>query len=230
MFFFDPLYFLFALPALLAMCYAQWRVRSAYGKYSQVRNTRNATGAEVARVLLQSSGLHDVQIGVSQGQLTDHYNPWDKSLNLSPDVYQRPSVAAMGIVAHEVGHAVQDAQGYALMRVRGALAMPANLGSNLGVWLAVIGVLVQSSGVAWLGILLFSAAVLFTLVTLPVELDASNRALAMLTNTGLVTVEERNGAKSVLQAASLTYVAALLQSVMTLLYFVIRLGGLGRDE
>ncbi|MHB1131163.1 MAG: zinc metallopeptidase [Chloroflexota bacterium] len=228
--FFDPMYFVFALPAMLVSLYAQWRVSSAYGKYSKVRNMRNASGADIARTLVQAAGLYDLRIESTPGELTDHYDPRAKALRLSRGVFETPSVAAMGIVAHEVGHAVQDATNYAPMRVRAALVGPANLGSNLGMILFMVGVFVNFTGLVWLGIALFSAAVLFTLVTLPVELDASNRAMALLRNTGLVTVQEASGARTVLNAAALTYVAAVLSAVASLLYFLFLALGMRRDE
>ena len=229
-FFFDPMYFLFALPALLVMLYAQWRVQSAYSKYSRIRNMRGASGGEVARVLLQSAGLYDVRIEGTPAKLSDHYDPRHKVLRLSPEVYQVPSVASMGIVAHEVGHAIQDAKGYAPMRLRGALIGPANVGSTLGYIFFILGIVINASGLVWLGVAAFSLAVLFALATLPVELNASSRALVLLRNTGMVSVQELDGANAVLQAAALTYVAALLQAVANLMYYVFVAMGMRRDE
>jgi Zn-dependent membrane protease YugP len=191
---------------------------------------RNATGADVARTLVQAAGLYDVRIEGTPGELSDHYDPRTKALRLSNGVANVPSVAALGIVAHEVGHAVQDATNYAPMRMRAALVGPANLGSQLGMILFFVGLVINATGLVWLGIVLFSAVVLFTLVTLPVELDASNRAMALLRNTGLVTVQEANGAQAVLQAAALTYVAAVLSAVASLLYYLFYALGMRRDE
>lgn len=230
MFYFDPTYLLFALPALLIMLYAQWRVQSAFGKYSRIRNLRGVTGADVARVLLQSAGLIDVRIEGIPGKLSDHYDPRSKVLRLSPEVYQVPTVAAMGIAAHEVGHAIQDAKGYAPMQLRAALVTPANLGSSLGYVFFILGIVINASGLVWVGVACFSAAVLFALVTLPVELDASGRALTLLRNTGLVSMQELDGAKEVLQAAALTYVAALLQAVANLMYYIFIARRMRRDE
>ncbi len=230
MFFFDPLYILFSLPAILVMLWAQAKVQGAYGKYSQVRNLRGLTGADVAKRLLEAGGLYGVRLEETPGQLSDHYDPRSKVLRLSPGVARIPSVAAMGIVAHEVGHALQDAMGYAPLKLRGALVVPVNLGSSLGPILFLLGLFAQSPNLVWLGIILFSGAVLFTIITLPVELDASRRALAMLSTTGLVTVQEMDGAKAVLSAAAWTYVAAALQAVSSLLYYVFYALGMSNRE
>lgn len=212
------------------MLYAQAKVQSAYGKYSRVRNMYNLTGVEVARRLLNEAGLYDVRVEGTPGKLSDHYDPRGKVLRLSAEVANVPSVAAMGIVAHEVGHAIQDAQAYAPMRIRGALVGPANIGSNLGFVFLFLGLITQATGLVWLGIALFTAAVAFTLVTLPVELDASRRAMAMLSSSGVVTVQEQDGARAVLNAAAWTYVAALLQAVSTLLYYLFLVVGMQRDD
>ncbi|MBI4319190.1 MAG: zinc metallopeptidase [Chloroflexi bacterium] len=228
--FFDPLYFVFAMPALLVMLYAQFKVKSAYGKYSQVRNMLGANGAQIARRILDSAGLSHVPVEMVPGDLSDHYDPRDKVLRLSPGVYKAPSVAAMGIAAHEVGHAIQDHLGYVPMRVRAGLVPVVNLGSTLGYVFFILGFVVQFSGLVWLGVALFSAAVVFALVTLPVELNASSRALHLLRTNGLVSTVELDGAKSVLSAAALTYVAALLQAVGQLLYWVLLATGMGRRD
>lgn len=223
--FFDPLYIILTMPALLLAFYAQWKVRSAYGKYSRVPNERGVSGYQAANELVRANGLHGVEIEGVQGELSDHYDPRGKVLRLSPGVANGRSIASLAIVAHEVGHAVQDRQGYAMMRFRSSLVPAANLGSNLGIWLVFGGIIFNLSGLAWLGIALFGAAVLFTLVTLPVELNASSRALDMLKKTNLLSQHDLQGAKSVLSAAALTYVAALAQAVMQLLYFVMLLSG-----
>lgn len=218
------------------MLYAQYRVSSAYSKYSKVANMHGVSGIEAARSLLQSSGLSGVNIEKTPGRLTDHYDPRSKVLRLSADVYNSPSVAALGIVAHEVGHAVQDKKGYAPMRVRAALVPAASLGTNLGYIIIVLGFILYAFGatfgysLVWIGILLFAAAVLFTLVTLPVEYNASHRAREMLRSTGLVSVKEYEAASAVLSAAALTYVAAMLQAVANLLYFVMAALGMGRRD
>ena len=231
MFFFDPLYLLFAAPALLVMFYAQAKVRSAYGKYSRVRNLKGITGYEAARTLLSVHGLGNVKIEESRGLLTDHYDPRGKVLRFSRDIYGSASVASLGIVAHEIGHALQDQLGYTPMRVRAGLVPVANLGSTLGYVLFILGVIVGVAGLTWAGVALFSLAVLFSLVTLPVELDASRRAKQMLQSTGLVvSAEEGRATSAVLSAAALTYVAALLQAVASLAYFVFLATGMSRRD
>ena len=227
--YFDPLYFVFSLPALILAFFAQWKVKSTYSKYTKVANMARATGAEVAQKLLAQNNLGFVSVQLTPGELTDHYNPGDKTLNLSAGVANRASVAAMGIVAHEVGHAVQDATAFGLMRVRTVLVPVANLGSNLGYILFFLGLVLQVTDLAYLGILLFGAAVVFTLVTLPVELDASRRAMIMLRASGMVSTTELAGARSMLTAAALTYVAALAQALGQLLYMVLRAGGRRSD-
>lgn len=229
---FDPMYILFALPTLILVMYAQHRVRSTYAKYLEEPNSRGISGLEAARVLLDSGGLWNVSIEGTPGELTDHYDPRGPTLRLSPQVAQSRSVAALGIVAHEIGHALQDARGYVPLRVRTGLVPVANLGTNLGYIFFVLGFLIRLSGLVWLGIILFSAGVVFTLVTLPVEWNASQRALAILEANGLVrTEEELAGTRKILSAAALTYVAALAQSISMLLYFIFRAMGMrGRDD
>ncbi len=230
MFFFSPLYFLFALPALLLGLYAQWKVKSSYDQYLQVRNMRGLTGVQAAQYLLSAAGLSAISIEGVPGELTDHYDPRSKTLRLSAGVANSPSVAALGIVAHEVGHAVQDAQAFGPMRMRSAIVPAVNLGSWLGPILFIIGFMMQSPNLATIGLLGFSAAAVFALITLPVELDASRRALHMLSATGLVGTQDMDGARSVLSAAALTYVAALVQAIGTLLYYAFLLSGMRRDD
>ena len=220
MFYFDPMYFVFALPPMLLVLWAQAKVKGAYGKYSQIRNMANASGAQVAHILLRSKGLDRIDIEMIGGEMTDHYDPGSKTLRLSEGVYRSPSVAAMGIVAHEVGHAVQDAAGYLPLKARAALVPAVNLGSTLGYIFFFAGFVIGMSGLVWLGIAMFSLGVVFALVTLPVEFNASSRALALLKGNGLVSVEEYRGAQDVLSAAALTYVAAVAQALGNLLYFV----------
>ncbi len=228
------LYLLFMLPPLAFMIWAQARVSSAYKKYSRVPNMGGVTGAQAAQALLAYNGLRQVKVEGTRGRLTDHYDPRRKVLRLSSGVANSPSVAAVGIVAHEVGHAVQHNVGYAPLRVRTALVPVANLGSRFGFICVILGLILYMFGagfgldVMWVGIWLFAAAVLFALVTLPVEYDASNRARQMLQKTGLVSAREYEGASAVLSAAALTYVAALLQAVAQLFYFVILAVGMGR--
>ncbi len=222
---FNPWYFIFMLPALAFALYAQWKVRSAYSKYSQVPNERGISGYQAAQELLRANGLYHVTIEGTPGELSDHYDPRGKVLRLSPGVANSRSVAALGIVAHEVGHAQQDAQAYAPLRLRSALVPAVNIGSSLGVWLFILGMILNFSGLAWLGVLMFSAAVVFTLITLPVELNASSRAMKMLRDYGLLGRHDLQGARAVLNAAALTYVAALAQALAQLLYFVFILTG-----
>lgn len=228
--FLDPMYLLFAAPALIFMLYAQWRVSSTYKKYSKIANMQKKTGADIALLLLRANGLSDVTVEETKGVLTDHYDPRKKKLRLSKDVYRLSSVSAMGIVAHEMGHALQDSAGYFPMRVRGALVPVANAGTWLGYGLFVLGVLLSVTNLVWAGVVLFSGAVVFALVTLPVEFDASARAKQMLKSNGLVTIAESDGVGAVLSAAALTYVAALLQAVSSLMYYISVATGMSRRE
>jgi Zn-dependent membrane protease YugP len=226
-FFFDPLWFLIMIPPVIFMIYAQFKVNSAFNKYSKIANSQHITGAEAAERLLQSNGLSNVRVEAIKSRLGDHYDPSKKVLRLSPAVASQPSVAALGIVAHEVGHAVQDKVSYAYMRFRTSLVPAANIGSMVGQGFFVLGILLLWGGMAfgttviWLGVFLFSLAVIFSLITLPVEYNASNRARQMLRSTGLVVAQEYDGASAVLSAAALTYVAATLQAIATLLYFIL---------
>ena len=223
MMFFDPMYFVYVAPALLLAMWAQWRVHSAYAAASQ--EPAPITGAAAARHILDSAGAVDVTIEQVPGRLSDHYDPRSKVLRLSPDVYHQRSLAAVGIAAHEAGHALQDAQGYALMSIRNAAVGVANLGSGLGVILLLVGLGIGLAQIAWLGILLFGGTVFFQLVNLPVEFDASNRAKAQLVSLGIVPQSEMRAVNNVLNAAPLTYVAATLQSILTLLYYASFLTG-----
>jgi Zn-dependent membrane protease YugP len=226
------------LPALALALFAQWRVSSTYKKYSQVRNGQGLTGADVARVLMRNEGLDHVGVEMIPGDLTDHYDPRGKVMRLSEGSARYPSIASMAVVAHELGHAQQDREGYFWLQLRTGIVGVANIGSQLGVVLIFIGLLLagmssRSSGsfgltLAWGGVALMSAAVVFTLVTLPVELNASARARAMLARNGLVTAQEAEGVSAMLNAAALTYIAAAAQAVMQLLYFVTLLSGRDR--
>jgi hypothetical protein len=236
MFFFDPMWFLIMLPPFIFMIYAQVKVNSAFKKYSKVANSQHVTGVEAAEILLRANGLNNVRVEGVKGRLGDHYDPSKKVLRLSPAVANTPSVAALGIVAHEVGHAVQDRVGYAFLRFRTSLVPAASLGSNLGFIFVILGFIIYlfsrdsefAPMVVLAGIILFAMAVLFSLVTLPVEYDASNRARQMLRSTGMVSTQEYNGASAVLSAAALTYVAAMLQAVAQLFYFVLMFMGMRR--
>jgi Zn-dependent membrane protease YugP len=228
------MYLLFMIPPLIFMIWAQARVSSAFNKYSRVRNMSGMTGAQAAQTLLEHNGLREVRVEGAKGKLTDHYDPRHKVLRLSADVARVPSVAALGIVAHEVGHAVQHKAGYGPLKLRSALVPAANLGSRFGFICVFLGLILYLFGagfgldIMWAGIALFAAAVLFALVTLPVEYNASNRARQMLQATGLVSTKEYQGASAVLSAAALTYVAALLQAMAQLFYFILLAVGMGR--
>lgn len=227
--FFDPLYLVFALPGLLLGMWAQSRVKRAFNKYARVRTMRNVTGAEVARALLDSQGLHGVAIEETNGFLTDHYDPRGKVLRLSTDVYRTPSIAAAGVAAHEMGHALQDDSGYIPLHIRSGLVPAVQFGSRLGPWVFIAGFMLQFTTLAWVGVILFAASVLFALVTLPVEFDASRRAKKLLVSHGILVGDEINGADKVLDAAALTYVASAITAIGTLLYYVFLLTGGRRD-
>jgi Zn-dependent membrane protease YugP len=189
-----------------------------YRKWGQVRNARGLTGADVARMMLDDNGLQGVPVQAVRGNLTDHYDPGKKTVNLSESVYGVASVGAMAVAAHEVGHAMQDKVHMPALVLRGKMAVPLSLGMNLAPWLLLAGILLQLSGLLWLGVVLFGAALLFHVVTLPVEFDASRRALAYLDSRGLNgTVEGQNGAKNVLTAAALTYVAGFAMALVQFL-------------
>lgn len=222
------LYILFSLPALLLGLWAQAKVKSAFNKYSQVRTARGMAGAQVARMILDSNGLHNVNVEEVNGFLSDHYDPRSKTLRLSPQVYQSPSLAAVGVAAHEAGHAIQDQQGYSALTLRSAMVPSVQIGSWLGPIIFFIGLFMNSAlgqSLAWVGLILFGATALFTVVTLPVEFDASKRAKAILVNQGVVSTTELKGVNAVLDAAALTYVAAALQAISTLLYYAFILMG-----
>jgi len=227
--FWNPTYLLFALPALLLAFYAQYKVQSAFNKYSRVENWRGLSGLDVARHLLQVTGLQQVKLEGTRGRLGDQYDPRSKTLRLSDQVARGRSIAAASIVAHEVGHALQDAQGYAPLKLRAGLVPAANLGSWLGPILFFLGLFI-SPKLAWVGVGLFALAAVFTLVTLPVEFNASRRALELLKAHQLADGRQMTGAKKVLDAAALTYVAALAQALSTLLYYVFLLTGFRRDD
>jgi Zn-dependent membrane protease YugP len=226
--FFDPLYIGLIVVTLLISGAAQLYIRSTYGRWSQVANGARLSGAQIAEFLRDRAAFGDkhgrdaiTAIKIVPGNLSDHFDPRDRSLGLSPDVAQQPSIAAMAIAAHEVGHAVQHAEGSALMKVRSLLVPAASLGPNVGYLLIFAGLILQITGLITLGIIFFGLAVVFSILTLPVEIDASRKALAMLDSTGLATSpEERRGAQAMLRAAALTYVAAAITAVLTLLYYL----------
>jgi Zn-dependent membrane protease YugP len=226
MFYFDPLYLIMVLPALLLGFYAQFKVQSAYNKYLRVHNASGLTGMDAARNLLGAAGLSYVTIDGVPGKLTDNYDPQSKTLRLSEGVARSASVASMAIVAHEVGHAIQDDQNYAPLRFRGFIVPAVKVGSGLGPILFFIGFFLQIMPLAWLGLILFSSMALFAVATLPTELNASSRAMGLLTSSGLIVgKEEEQGARAVLNAAALTYVAFVAQILLQLLYYVLLLSG-----
>jgi len=231
--FFDPVYFLFLAPGMLLAMWAQWRIKSAYHQASQIPARSGFTGARAAAELLEVGGISHVRIEPVEGMLSDHYDPSHKVLRLSPDVFEGRSLAALGIAAHETGHAYQDSQHYPLLVMRNAIVPLAGIGSNVAWVLIVIGFMLSSMQIALgqlvllAGIAAFSLTVIFQLVNLPVEFDASRRARIALVENGLITQEEDVVVKRVLGAAALTYVAATLTAVLTLLYFLFRAGLLG---
>jgi Zn-dependent membrane protease YugP len=234
MFYIDPLYLILAAPGLLLGLWAQWRVKSTFRRYSEVGTSRGMSGAEIAASILQVKGIHDVRIEPVEGFLSDHYDPRHKTLRLSPDVYHGRSISAAGVAAHEVGHAIQHAERYAFLGMRSALVPAMSFASPLAVPIIIGGFLLSSfvgTGVGQLvtiaGLGLFAVVVLFQLVTLPVEFDASRRALAAIQGGGILHGQEVQGAKNVLSAAAWTYVAAAVSAILTLLYFLIRSGLLG---
>lgn len=227
MFFFDPT-MIMLIPVLLIAAYAQYKVKSTFNKYSEVYSSSGLTGADVAKDIMHKNNINDVAVQQVSGKLSDHYNPEKKVLNLSQDVYSSNSIAAIGVAAHEAGHAVQDAEGYRPLSLRASLVPAASLGSNLGLPMAIFGFFIRADFLIIAGFILFSAAFLFHLVTLPVEFDASNRAITQLKNNSYLSSKEVKGAKKVLRAAAFTYVAATLVALVNLLR-ILALFAMGRD-
>ena len=220
----DFTYLVLVIPALLISLYAQFKVKSAFARYSQERCVTGLTGAEAAKRILQANGITDIAIEHISGSLTDHYAPNEKVIRLSDDVYNVPSIAAVGVAAHECGHAIQYATGYAPIRLRNAIIPATQIGSTLSFPLLLVGLMLNFQPLVLIGIALFSLVTVFQLITLPVEFDASNRALKIINARGMLTREEYDGAKKVLTAAALTYVAALLVSLAQLLRLLILFG------
>ena len=218
-YYYDPTYFLL-IPGLLLALYAQFKVSSTFSRYKQVPSRVHMTGAEIARAILDSNGCRDVRIERVAGSLTDHYDPRDGVLRLSSEVYGSTSVAALGVAAHEAGHAIQDAQDYAPLRIRANLVPIANIGSSMAIPLFMLGLLFSWEPLTKIGIFAFAFSVLFYLVTLPVEFNASSRAVTVLAS-GYLPQDEVKGVKAVLSAAALTYVAAALQAILQLLRLVL---------
>lgn len=229
-YYFDPTYILVLIGAVLCL-WAQARVSSTYRKYSRVRSRSGLTGAAAAQRILQMSGIYDVRIEHVRGELTDHYDPANKVLRLSDSVYGSNSIAAIGVAAHECGHAVQHDKGYAPLSVRTALVPAANIGSRAGIPLILLGALLgMNQLLIQIGIWVFALAVLFQVVTLPVEFNASGRALAMLGDYGMLEQDETSGCRKVLSAAALTYVAAAASAILQLLRLVLLFGNNRRRD
>ncbi len=230
--YFDPTYFLVMIGVVLSLL-ASGRVKSTFAKYSQVRNSRGLTGAQAAEQVLRTAGIYDVRIEHVGGNLTDHYDPRTKVLRLSDSVYGQTSVAAVGVAAHECGHAIQHAKGYAPLKLRSTLVPIANFGSKLAWPLIIFGLFISGESSRLLinaGIIAFLGAVLFQLITLPVEFNASNRAIRMIADSGMMYGEEIKGAKKVLSAAALTYVASAATAILQLLRILILTGGRRRND
>lgn len=225
--FFDPIYFVFIIPAVVLSLWASWRVKVNFKKYSRVQSSRGLSGAQAAAELLQREGIQDVQIVRTGGKLSDHYNPLTKKLALSEEVYNSSSIAAIGVATHEAGHAIQHAQNYAPLWIRSLLVPTAKIGSSIGYMVMLFGLFLASTNMILVGAVLFSMVLLFQIVTLPVEFDASSRAKALVVEHGIILPQERVGVDAVLNAAALTYVAAAISTLFTLLYFLWRSGLLG---
>ena len=230
MFYFDYYYLILVVPAMIFALIAQASVKGAYSKYSKVGNYKGITGAQAARMVLDSKGLTNVRIGAVAGTMTDHFDPRTNVIRLSEGVYNTASVAAVGIAAHEAGHAIQHAEKYLPNKIRSTLVPIANFGSNISIWLILAGILLQPNvtWLAYIGIALFATSTLFSLVTLPVEFNASSRALAILSSEGIVNDAEKKQVKKVLSAAAKTYVAALAVSVAQLLRIILIVSGNSR--
>lgn len=212
--------FLLMIVVFVATLFIQFWLQSTYARYSRVANSRGVTGEQVARAILDAYGLHHVRVEMVPGALTDHYDPIAKAVRLSEPNFHSPSAAALAVAAHEVGHALQDAKGYAWLRVRHSILPVASLGSMWGPWIFIIGMFMGATGLMSIGIWLFAAAALFQLITLPVEFDASNRALSILKKMNFLSDAEMGGARTVLTAAAMTYVAALANSLATILHYI----------
>ena len=216
--YFDPTYLIYMLPALLFGLWAQWRVSSAFNRYAQVPTSTGVTGAQTAEILMERTG-HRFEVAQIPGKLTDYYDPSRKTMCLSQSSVQN-SVASVAVVAHEFGHAIQDVEGYAPMKLRSAIVPAVKVGASIGPIIFVVGLFLSTMGLVWTGIFLFSASAVFAIVTLPVELNASSRALQMLQSNRILSAAELPGAQAVLGAAALTYLAAVAQTLLQVLYFV----------
>ena len=227
---FDPMYFIFALPGLLLALWAQLKTKSTFEHYSRVVSANGLTGAMAAKRLLDSAGVTGVKIVEVDGFLSDHYDPTCRTLRLSPAVYGESSLAAIGVACHEAGHAIQHAQEYGPLGLRSGLVPVINIASPMAYILIGLGAFMHAPGLILFGVICFSASVIFSLVTLPVEFNASSRAKSMMVSSGIVSNREADGAGEVLNAAFLTYVAAAVSSLLTLLYYLWRLGVFNRRD
>ena len=228
--FFDPLYFIIIAPGLALSLYATFRTKSTFSKYSKVGSHSGLTGAQAADLMLKRQGVNGVRIERAGGWLSDHYDPGKKALRLSDDVYSSQSLSAIGVACHEAGHAMQDAHGYGMLSLRTALVPATNFSSTSAYIVMIGGFFLQMTGLIFVGVCLFSVGVVFSLITLPVEWDASKRAKVAMDEAGMLSPEENRHASKVLNAAFLTYLAAAVTSLLTLAYYLIRLGVLGGDE
>lgn len=233
--FFSPMYLIFMLPGFLLALWAQNKVKSAYSKYSKVPNMAGLSGAEAARRILDTEGLQSVSIEPTKGVLSDHYDPRSRKLFLSNDVYNGRSIAAVAIAAHEAGHAIQHQQAYGPLKARTAIVPAVSIGSNLGFFVLIVGVMIGNLTIGWIGVALFGLATVFALITLPVEFDASRRAKLALVQSGIIDGgvsggQESQGVERVLGAAAWTYVAGFLASLLSLLYWVMLLTGNSRRD
>ena len=226
----DPMYFVFLVPGLALSLYATWKTKATFSKYSKVGSRNRMTGAQAATLMLERNGIRDVKIERTGGWLSDHYDPRKKVLRLSNDVYSSNSLSAIGVACHEAGHAMQDSHGYAMLSLRSALVPATNFSSMFSYIVMIAGFLLRSDPLMLIGVCLFSVCVVFSLVTLPVEWDASRRAKVAMDEVGMLSPEENRHASKVLNAAFLTYLAAAVTSLLTLLYYLFRLGVLGGDE
>ncbi|MDB9529807.1 zinc metallopeptidase [Oscillatoria sp. CS-180] len=222
---FDPMYLVLMVPGILLTFWAQSKVKGTYRRYSQIRSATGMTGAQVAQTILSKMGVRGVRVEQIAGELTDHYDPSAKAVRLSQGIYNSTSLAAAAVAAHECGHVLQDVEDYKLMNIRAALVPAVNLGSRLGPILIIAGLVLNFLGLAWLGIIFFASVLLFHIVTLPVEFDASKRALRLIDEFGILQGEENKGARAVLQAAAFTYVATAFYALLNILYYIFLMVG-----
>jgi uncharacterized protein len=218
--FFDPIYLVLMIPGMLLMFWAQSNIKGTYTRYSKVQSTLGMTGAQVAQTILAKKGIREVKVEPVAGELTDHYDPGAKAVRLSQGIYGSSSLAAAAVAAHECGHVLQDVEGYKFMNLRAALVPAVNLGSRMGPMLIMAGLVFQIWNLAWVGVFFFGAVLLFHVVTLPVEFDASGRALRLIDELGILQGEENKGARAVLTAAAWTYVATAFYALLNLLYYI----------